>query len=189
MKKKIILNKTGVEQTIRNLSEQIIRSTDNAKNIVLIGIQTRGVPLARRIAQSIYAKTGREIPVGVLDITLYRDDVHSIALQPLIKETELPLDLSDHVVILVDDVLFTGRSIRAALDQLMDFGRPRAVRLCILIDRGHREFPIQPDYIGKIIPTAKAEDVIVMLREVDGQDQVIVSGRAQLKKKRSVKQG
>ncbi|MFH1379725.1 MAG: bifunctional pyr operon transcriptional regulator/uracil phosphoribosyltransferase PyrR [bacterium] len=171
---KVILSSTGVEQTVRNISDKICSCFSPVKNIVLIGIQTRGVPLARRIAQNIYEKTGHEVRVGVLDITLYRDDMHSIALQPLIKETELPLDLNDRLVVLVDDVLFTGRSIRAALDQLIDFGRPQAVRLCVLLDRGHREFPIQPDVVGKLIATSKSEDVKVLLKEVDGKDQVVV---------------
>ncbi len=173
-RKRIILSRTGVEQTVRNLVDQICTGIPDTGDIVLIGIQTRGVPLARRISQSMYEKTGTEVRVGVLDITLYRDDVQSIALQPLIKETDLPLDLNDRVVVLVDDVIFTGRSVRAALDQLIDFGRPRAIRLCVLLDRGHREFPIQPDFVGKTLATSKSEEVRVLLKEVDGKDQVLV---------------
>lgn len=176
-KKKVILNSTGVEQTVRNMTDQLCCAVPQVKNIVLIGIQTRGVPLARRIARNIYEKTGQEVRVGVLDITLYRDDVHQIALQPHIKETDLPLDLNDRIVVLVDDVLFTGRTIRAAMDQLIDFGRPQAVRLCVLLDRGHRELPIQPDVVGKTIATSQSEVVKVLLKEVDGRDQVVVSSK------------
>jgi pyrimidine operon attenuation protein/uracil phosphoribosyltransferase len=174
-KQRIILTGPAVEQTIKNLAASITESLPSIKSAVLIGVQTRGVPLARRIARYIYEKTGHEIPVGILDITLYRDDVHAIGLQPQVKETELPVDIDDRIVILVDDVLFTGRTTRAALDQLVDFGRQKEVRLCVLVDRGHRELPIQPDFIGKTIATSKNDEVTVYLKEIDGKDQVLLT--------------
>ncbi|MBD3271395.1 MAG: bifunctional pyr operon transcriptional regulator/uracil phosphoribosyltransferase PyrR [Elusimicrobia bacterium] len=174
-KKRTVLSSTGVEQAIRSLADKLCTTIQPIRTTVLIGIQTRGVPLARRIAQHMYEKTGHEVPVGILDITLYRDDVDEIASQPIIKETDLPLDLNDRQVVLVDDVLFTGRTIRAALDQLIDFGRPHAVRLCVLLDRGHRELPIQPDFVGKLIATSASENVVVLLKEIDGRDQVVVT--------------
>lgn len=183
VRQRIILNSSAIGQTIKNLAEQIGESFPVISDVVLIGIQTRGVPLARRIAQSLYEKYGREVRVGILDITLYRDDMHAIASQPRIKETDLPLDLNDRIVVLVDDVIFTGRSIRAALDQLVDFGRPKAVRLCVLLDRGHREFPIQPDFVGKTVATSRTDDVRVLMKEVDGRDQVVVEGKKLAKKK------
>lgn len=182
-KERIILSASAVEQTVKNLAQQIHEEFPNTKNVVLIGIQTRGVPLAKRISQALYEKNGHEVQIGILDITLYRDDVNEIANQPIIKETDLPSDLNDRVVILVDDVIFTGRSIRAALDQLVDFGRPEAVRLCVLVDRGHRELPIQPDFVGKTLATSRTEVVKVRMREVDGCDQVVILGRTLVKKK------
>lgn len=186
-KKRIILNSSAVEQTIKNLAREINQTYPHIKDVVLIGIQTRGVPLARRISQNLYEKKGHKVPVGVIDITLYRDDMHAIALQPLIKETDIPFDLNDRIVILVDDVIFTGRSIRAAIDQLVDFGRPQAVRLCVLLDRGHRELPIQPDFVGKTVATARNEQVNVLMKEVDGLDQIVVSSKKRMKKARAAR--
>jgi pyrimidine operon attenuation protein/uracil phosphoribosyltransferase len=173
-----ILDEDGMEETITRMAADIVA---DGGRILLVGIHTRGVPLAIRLASKIADATGQEVPVGRLDITLYRDDVgpwrpaHS---QPLLKETVLPTSLDDRLVYLVDDVLYTGRTIRAALGTLIDYGRPRAVRLVVLVDRGHRELPIAPDVVGKEIPTQRDEDVRVHLAEVDGDDGVWVGSEA-----------
>jgi pyrimidine operon attenuation protein/uracil phosphoribosyltransferase len=142
--------------------------------LVLVGIQRRGVPLAHRLAASILEHEGAEIPVGALDITFYRDDLSLVAQQPIVKGTDLPFDLNGATVVLVDDVLFTGRTIRAAMDALVDFGRPQAIRLAVLVDRGHRELPIRADHVGKNVPTSREEVVRVHLAEVDDEDAVLI---------------
>jgi pyrimidine operon attenuation protein / uracil phosphoribosyltransferase len=157
--------------TIR-ISHEIVEKHGGTGGLALIGIQRRGVPLARRIARSIAENEGVEIPVGALDITFYRDDLSLIAQQPVVKGTELPFDLNDLTVILVDDVLYTGRTIRAAMDALVDFGRPQAIRLAVLVDRGHRELPIRADHVGKNVPTSREEVVRVHLEEIDAEDGV-----------------
>jgi pyrimidine operon attenuation protein/uracil phosphoribosyltransferase len=162
--------------TIR-LSHEIVEKQAGTDGLLLIGIQRRGVPLAHRIAASILENEGVEVPVGALDITFYRDDLSMVAQQPVVKGTALPSGIDGRTVVLVDDVLYTGRTIRAAMDALVDFGRPQAIRLAVLIDRGHRELPVRPDYVGKNLPTAKQEVVRVMLTEVDGEDAVLL-GRA-----------
>ncbi|HEY6212098.1 MAG TPA: bifunctional pyr operon transcriptional regulator/uracil phosphoribosyltransferase PyrR [Vicinamibacterales bacterium] len=145
-------------------------------DLALVGIRTRGVPLARRLAQSIREISRHDVPTGALDITLYRDDLmrHAVGPQPVIKKTEIPFSIDDRRILLVDDVLYTGRTIRAALDALIDFGRPRAIQLVVLVDRGHRELPIKADYVGKNIPTSLAQSVQVHLTEIDGRDEVEV---------------
>jgi pyrimidine operon attenuation protein / uracil phosphoribosyltransferase len=157
--------------TIR-LSHEIVEKQAGTGDLALIGIQRRGVPLARRIAESINEHEGAVIPVGALDITFYRDDLSLVAQQPVVKGTELPFDLNGLTVVLVDDVLYTGRTIRAAMDALVDFGRPQAIRLAVLVDRGHRELPIRADHVGKNVPTSREELVRVHLIEVDGEDGV-----------------
>jgi pyrimidine operon attenuation protein/uracil phosphoribosyltransferase len=157
--------------TIR-ISHEIVEKHGGTRGLALIGIQRRGVPLARRIARSIAEHEDVEIPVGALDITFYRDDLSLIAQQPVVKGTELPFDLNDLTVILVDDVLYTGRTIRAAMDALVDFGRPQAIRLAVLVDRGHRELPIRADHVGKNVPTSREEVVRVHLEEIDAEDGV-----------------
>ena len=157
--------------TIR-LSHEIVEKQAGTGDLALIGIQRRGVPLARRIADSIKEHEGAVVPVGALDITFYRDDLSLIAQQPVVKGTELPFDLNGLTVVLVDDVLYTGRTIRAAMDALVDFGRPQAIRLAVLVDRGHRELPIRADHVGKNVPTSREELVRVHLVEVDGEDGV-----------------
>ncbi|MEX2011639.1 MAG: bifunctional pyr operon transcriptional regulator/uracil phosphoribosyltransferase PyrR [Chloroflexota bacterium] len=157
--------------TIR-ISHEIVEKHGGTEGLALIGIQRRGVPLARRIARSIAEHERVEIPVGALDITFYRDDLSLIAQQPVVKGTELPFDLNDLTVILVDDVLYTGRTIRAAMDALVDFGRPQAIRLAVLVDRGHRELPIRADHVGKNVPTSREEVVRVHLEEIDAEDGV-----------------
>ena len=168
-----VLDRDGIGRTLARMAAEILEN--DGDDLVLVGIHSRGVPLAQRLAEILKANTGREIPLGRIDISLYRDDVgpwrpaHS---QPVLKRTELPFDLDERVVYLVDDVLYTGRTIRAALDALVDYGRPRAVRLAVLIDRGHRELPIAADVVGKVIQTSRQEDVQVRLIEFDGEDGV-----------------
>jgi pyrimidine operon attenuation protein/uracil phosphoribosyltransferase len=157
--------------TIR-LSHEIVEKQAGTDGLVLIGIQRRGVPLAHRIAESIAEHEGVEIPVGALDITFYRDDLSMVAQQPVVKGTELPTGIEGRTIVLVDDVLYTGRTIRAAMDALVDFGRPQAIRLAVLVDRGHRELPIRADHVGKNVPTSREELVRVRLEEIDGEDGV-----------------
>jgi pyrimidine operon attenuation protein/uracil phosphoribosyltransferase len=174
-----IMDAEEIERTIARMASEIVES--NGSDLLLVGIHTRGIPLARRLAERISGLTGAEIPVGRLDITLYRDDVgpwRPAHQQPLLKETVLPVPINDLVVFLVDDVLFTGRTIRAALGSLVDYGRPRAVRLAVLVDRGHRELPIAADVVGKVLETTSTEDVQVHLAEVDGDDGVWVGKEA-----------
>jgi pyrimidine operon attenuation protein/uracil phosphoribosyltransferase len=157
--------------TIR-LSHEIVEKQAGTEGLLLIGIQRRGVPLARRIADSIRDNEGVDVPVGALDITFYRDDLSLIAQQPVVKGTELPSGIDGRTIVLVDDVLYTGRTIRAAMDALVDFGRPQAIRLAVLVDRGHRELPIRADHVGKNVPTSREEIVRVHLEETDGEDGV-----------------
>ena len=157
--------------TIR-LSHEIVEKQAGTDGLVLIGIQRRGVPLAHRIADSIAEREGVVLPVGALDITFYRDDLSMVAQQPVVKGTELPTGIDGKTIILVDDVLYTGRTIRAAMDALVDFGRPQAIRLAVLVDRGHRELPIRADHVGKNVPTSREELVRVRLEEIDAEDGV-----------------
>ena len=157
--------------TIR-LSHEIIEKQAGTDGLLLIGIQRRGVPLARRIAAAISDNEGVEVPVGALDITFYRDDLSMVAQHPVVKGTALPSAIDGRTVVLVDDVLYTGRTIRAAMDALVDFGRPQAIRLAVLVDRGHRELPIRADHVGKNVPTSREELVKVHLAEIDGEDGV-----------------
>src|SRR5438093_10474354 len=164
--------------TIR-LSHEIVEKQAGTDGLLLIGLQRRGVPLARRIADAIRDNEGAEVPVGALDITFYRDDLSLIAQQPVVKGTELPSGIDGRTVVLVDDVLYTGRTIRAAMDALVDFGRPQAIRLAVLVDRGHRELPIRADHVGKNVPTSREEVVRVHLAEVDEGDDVEIERRTE----------
>ena len=157
--------------TIR-LSHEIVEKQAGTDGLLLVGIQRRGVPLARRIADAIREHEGVDLPVGALDITFYRDDLSMVAQQPVVKGTELPTGIDGKTIVLVDDVLYTGRTIRAAMDALVDFGRPKAIRLAVLVDRGHRELPIRADHVGKNVPTSREELVKVHLEETDGEDGV-----------------
>ncbi len=163
-----------VSRAVTRIAHEIVERNKGTGDLVIIGIRRRGVPLANRIASAIQEFEGTKIPVGILDITLYRDDLQLVAKQPVLRKTDLPFDVDDKVVVLVDDVLYTGRTIRAAMDEIMDFGRPRAIRLAVLIDRGHRELPIRADYVGKNVPTSSRELISVKLREEDGEDIVTV---------------
>ncbi|MFL5779054.1 MAG: bifunctional pyr operon transcriptional regulator/uracil phosphoribosyltransferase PyrR [Chloroflexota bacterium] len=167
-----IMTADEIRRATVRVSHEIVEKQAGTDGLVLIGIQRRGVPLARRIASAILEHEGVDLPVGALDITFYRDDLSLIAQQPVVKGTELPVDLNGRTVILVDDVLYTGRTIRAAMDALVDFGRPQAIRLAVLVDRGHRELPIRADHVGKNVPTSREEVVRVHLEETDGEDGV-----------------
>ena len=172
-----VLDAASIDRSLTRIAHEILERNKSLRTIGLVGVQTRGVPLARRLSERLGAIEGMAPPVGVLDINLYRDDLSRIADHPILRRTEIPYDLDDAVVILVDDVLFTGRTVRAALDALMDLGRPRQIQLAVLVDRGHRELPIRADYVGKNIPTARTDDVQVRLTETDGRDEVaLVAG-------------
>jgi pyrimidine operon attenuation protein/uracil phosphoribosyltransferase len=169
-----VLDKDAITRAIVRISHEILEKNKGTESLCLVGIRTRGVYLATRIAQSIKKIEDKEVAVGSLDITLYRDDLTMISSQPVVHKTEIGFDITDKNVVLVDDVLYSGRTIRAALDALIDLGRPKSIQLAVLIDRGHRELPIRPDYIGKNIPTAKNETVEVRLTEMDGQEEVVI---------------
>jgi len=172
-----IMDGQAVVRTLLRLTHEILERNRGSKNLVIIGVRNRGENLARRIIQSILDIEGEKIPFGILDITLYRDDFQKLNKSPVIQETDLPFDITDRNVILVDDVLYTGRTIRAALDAIMDFGRPASIQLAVLVDRGHRELPIKADYVGKNVPTAANEEVQVKLKEADGEDAVLLIER------------
>ncbi len=169
-----VLSADDIRRAVRRIAHEIVERNRGLEGVVLVGMRTRGVPLAHRLAGAILEFEGDGVPVGALDIGLYRDDIGHLELRPRILPTELPTDIDGKRVVLVDDVLYTGRSIRAALDALIDFGRPASIQLAVLVDRGHRELPIRPDYVGKNIPTAPGEDVQVLLEETDGRDEVVV---------------
>jgi pyrimidine operon attenuation protein/uracil phosphoribosyltransferase len=165
-------------RTLTRIAHEILERNRTLEELALVGIRTRGVPLARRLAHIIHEINGHTVPTGALDITLYRDDLmrHAIGTQPVVRSTEIPFSIDDRRILLVDDVLYTGRTIRAALDALVEFGRPRAIQLVVLVDRGHRELPIKADYVGKNLPTSSSESVQVHLTEVDGRDEVEIQG-------------
>jgi pyrimidine operon attenuation protein/uracil phosphoribosyltransferase len=170
---KKLLGSDDIRRAVARLAHELIERNQGVQSLVLVGLRTRGIPLARRLQQRILEFEGETVPLGELDITLYRDDVHQRAPRTL-SPTSIPVDISDKTVVLVDDVLYTGRTIRAALDALIDLGRPRAIQLVCLVDRGHRELPIRPDYVGKNVPTSRHETVAVRLDEVDGVDEVVL---------------
>ncbi|MEI6245838.1 MAG: bifunctional pyr operon transcriptional regulator/uracil phosphoribosyltransferase PyrR [Acidobacteriota bacterium] len=174
----VVMDADRVAKSLTRIAHEIIEHNQGIEDIRLVGIRTRGVPIAKRIASCLKDITGAEVPTGVLDITLYRDDLmrHDVGVQPIVRSTEIPFDLDGKHVLLVDDVLYTGRTIRAALDALIDFGRPRSIQLVVLVDRGHRELPIRADYVGKNVPTSRKESVHVHLVEIDGRDEVEVEG-------------
>jgi pyrimidine operon attenuation protein/uracil phosphoribosyltransferase len=161
-------------RVVRRMAGELLEKEGDVASVLLVGIRTRGVPLAEALASEIQSMEQTEVPVGVLDITLYRDDLSTIAPQPVVKETHFPTTLSDRVVVLCDDVLFTGRTIRAAMDALVDFGRPRSIRLAVLIDRGHRELPIQADVVGKAVQTERHQLVDVLFSQTDGENEVVL---------------
>jgi pyrimidine operon attenuation protein/uracil phosphoribosyltransferase len=175
--KTTILDAKQMARIIRRMAGEIVEGHPDLSELLLVGIRTRGVPMAEKIAAEIEAMEGQKVPVGILDITLYRDDLSTIAAQPQVKGTTLPRQIDDCVVVLCDDVLYTGRTVRAALDELVDFGRPKIVQLAVLVDRGHRELPIQADFVGKKVPTSQHEVIEVSFQETDGAEQVRILER------------
>lgn len=175
MSEKEIIDKMTMSRALTRITYEIIERHKGIDDIVLVGIKTRGIYLANRIAERLKQLEGKDIPVGELDITLYRDDNHEVKKEePTINDTNIPFPLENKEVILIDDVIFTGRTIRAALDAIMDLGRPDKISLAVLVDRGHRELPIRADYVGKNIPTSKSEQIIVAVEEVDGHDGITI---------------
>jgi len=168
------LDSAGIKRTLMRISHEILEKTQGKEELAIVGIRTRGAYLAERIAKNIKEIDKKEVPVGALDITMYRDDLTEIAEPPVLHSTDIDFDITGKRIILVDDVLFTGRTVRCALDELIDFGRPASIRLAVLVDRGHRELPIRPDFVGKNIPTAKSESVEVRIKETDDTEEVIV---------------
>ena len=175
MSEKIIMNQEDIRRTLARIAHEIMERNKTTEHLVLVGMRTRGVPLAKRLAATIKGFEGFEIPVGALDISLYRDDLSSLNLKPIVRSTNIPVTIDDKSIVLVDDVLYTGRSTRAAMDALTDLGRPKSVQLAVLVDRGHRELPIRADYIGKNIPSSIHEEIQVKLEETDGIDEIVVS--------------
>ncbi len=176
---KTFLDSAEIQRAIIRIAHEILERNPVPKDLALVGIRTRGVFLAERIRAKIFEICSLQIPFGILDITLYRDDLSEVGVHPQIKETKIPFDLHDHTIVLVDDVLFTGRTIRAALNAIADFGRPKAVQLAVLVDRGHRELPIKADFVGKNIPTSRSERVLIHLHETDGKDEALILPEAE----------
>lgn len=174
MKSALVMDATAVERALTRMAHEIVEQNPRVEGLAFVGIHTNGVPLARRLAQKINAILNREIPVGTLDILMHRDDLGLRGAPARVGASDLPFDVTDKTIVLVDDVLFTGRSIRAAMDELADFGRPRCIQLAVLVDRGHRELPIRADFVGKNVPTAVTEKVRVRLQEADGNDEVLI---------------
>ena len=174
----VVMDADRVGRTLTRIAHEIAERNRTMDDLALVGIRSRGEHLARRLAEQLQQIAGRAVPTGALDITLYRDDLmrHAVGPQPLVRSTEIPFSIDDRIILLVDDVLYTGRTVRAALDALIDFGRPQAIQLVVLVDRGHRELPIKADYVGKNLPTSRRESVQVRLEEVDGDDEVVING-------------
>jgi pyrimidine operon attenuation protein/uracil phosphoribosyltransferase len=170
-----VMDARKIRRSLQRMTTEITERNRNLKNLVIVGIRTRGVHLAKRLSKLIKALEGIEVPIGVLDITLYRDDFSELEAQHMVKKTEIDFSVAKKDVLLVDDVLFTGRTIRAAMDSLIDLGRPKTIQLLVLIDRGHRELPIRADYVGKVLPTSRREIVQVNLKEIDYADEVLIT--------------
>ncbi len=172
----VVMDADRMSRTLVRIAHEIVERNRGVEELALVGIRARGVPLAKRLAANIFDITGEQIPTGALDITLYRDDLmrHPVGPQPVVRRTEIPFSIDDRKILLVDDVLYTGRTVRAALDALIDFGRPKAIQLVAFVDRGHRELPIRADYVGKNLPTSPRESVQVRLTEIDGTDEVVL---------------
>ena len=175
IEKTVLMDTQAIKRALTRISHEINEKNKGIQDIILVGIRTRGVPIAERIAKEIEKIEGVKVPVGTLDITLYRDDLSTLAYQPVVHQTEIPVDITGKIIILVDDVLYTGRTVRSALDALIDIGRPRIIQLAVLVDRGHRELPIRADYVGKNVPTASKEIISVQIADIDEIDQVVLS--------------
>ena len=173
-----VMDADRMSRALTRIAHEILERNRGLDEIALVGIRTRGVPIAKRLARSLKEINGDEVPTGALDITLYRDDLMRMPVgpQPVVRRTEIPFSIDDRKILLVDDVLYTGRTIRAALDALIDFGRPRAIQLVVMVDRGHRELPIRADFVGKNLPTSSRQSVQVRLQEIDGEDEVVIEG-------------
>ena len=173
-----VMDADRMSRALTRIAHEILERNRGLDELALIGIRTRGVTIAQRIARALKEINGDDVPTGALDITLYRDDLmrHPVGPQPLVRRTEIPFSIDDRKIMLVDDVLYTGRTIRAALDALIDFGRPRVIQLIVLVDRGHRELPIKADYVGKNLPTSLKQSVQVRLQEIDGVDEIVIEG-------------
>ncbi|MCE2539052.1 MAG: bifunctional pyr operon transcriptional regulator/uracil phosphoribosyltransferase PyrR [Acidobacteria bacterium] len=172
----LVMDEGGIRRALLRIAHEIVERNRRVGDIALVGIRRRGVPIAQRLARSLLEISGREVPTGALDITLYRDDLmwHAVGPQPVLRSTEIPFSIDDRRILLVDDVLYTGRTTRAALDALIDFGRPRSIQLVVVVDRGHRELPIKADYVGKNVPTSARQSVQVKVSELDGVDEVVI---------------
>lgn len=177
VKKNVIMDSEAIRRALVRIAHEIIEKNKGVEDVVIVGIRTRGVPLAQRIAAEINAIENWEMTVGMLDITLYRDDLSTLGYNPVVHGTDINFDLSGKHVVLVDDVLYTGRTIRAALDAVIDMGRPKTIQLAVLVDRGHKELPIRADYVGKNVPTSQKETIEVVLNEIDGTDEVYIGER------------
>ena len=178
MPQKLILSSPDIKRVLTRIAHEIIERNKTTKHLVLVGIHTRSVPLAKRLAIKIEKLNGSKIPVGALNINPHRDDLSSPHLRPFVHHTDIPVDIDGKILVLVDDVLYTGRSVRAAMDALTNLGRPQSIQLAVLIDRGHREMPIRPDYVGKNIPSSRHEEIQVRLMETDGIDEVSITSTA-----------
>ncbi|RLE06801.1 bifunctional pyr operon transcriptional regulator/uracil phosphoribosyltransferase PyrR [Candidatus Aerophobetes bacterium] len=174
-----LMDEKDMARALVRLSHEIIEKNKQIKDLALIGIQRRGIYLAQRMSKLMEEMVKEKVPTGSLDITLYRDDLSRIAYQPIVRDTEIPFSIDDKKIVLVDDVLYTGRTVRAAIDALLDLGRPKKIELAVLVDRGHRELPIRADYVGKNIPTSSKEMVEVKVRELDGKDEVLILKKEQ----------
>ncbi|HEY7191539.1 MAG TPA: bifunctional pyr operon transcriptional regulator/uracil phosphoribosyltransferase PyrR [Vicinamibacterales bacterium] len=176
----VVMDADRIGRTLARIAHEIVERNKGVEDLALVGVRTRGVPLARRLARALKEITGDDVPTGALDITLYRDDLmrHAVGPQPTVRRTEIQFSIDNRKILLVDDVLYTGRTTRAALDALIDYGRPKGIQLIVLVDRGHRELPIKADYVGKNLPTSPEESVQVRLLEIDGQDEVVLEGGA-----------
>ncbi len=174
IEKKLIMDSQAIRRALIRVAHEIVEKNKGIKDLMLVGIRTRGVPLAEYLAAEIAKIEGVQVPIGILDITLYRDDLSTLSYQPVVHSTHFPLNINGKTLVLVDDVLFTGRTVRAALDAIIDIGRPKSIQLAVLVDRGHRELPIRADYVGKNVPTSSQEIVSVQLDSVDGSEQVVI---------------
>ncbi len=174
MPEKVIMTPDDIRRTLARIAHEIIERNRTTDGLVLVGMRTRGVPLANRLATNIEDFNGSGIPVGALDISLYRDDLSTLNQQPTVQRTDVPVSIEGKSVVLVDDVLYTGRSTRAAMDALIDLGRPQSIQLAVLVDRGHRELPIRADYVGRNVPSSRHEEIKVRLKETDGMDEVAI---------------
>ncbi len=172
-----ILDASGMGRTLVRIAHEITERNENCDNLCIIGIKTRGIPMAQRLSKKIEDITGTKVPTGIIDISLYRDDLSALNTNPIINETDIPFDINGKTVILADDVIYTGRTVRAALDAVMQKGRPSNIQLAVMIDRGHRELPIRADYVGKNIPTSKSEVISVNFTETDGRDNIEIYSR------------